>query len=151
MELATMSLSSWLCQWKWSIERRWALHQALRRQTFARRRASRPRLEALEDRCLLSTYLVTSTADDGSFGTLRDAINQANLAGSTIKEIDFNIGTTGSTQTINFNRQLPTLTANGVYINGLSQGGSGNTTPLITLNGSNVGTGGSGFQLQGSN
>ena len=38
----------------------------------------RPELLALEDRRLLSTFTVNSTADDGSSGTLRWAIGQAN-------------------------------------------------------------------------
>jgi parallel beta-helix repeat protein len=38
----------------------------------------KPELLALEDRRLLSTFTVTSTADDGSTGTLRWAIAQAN-------------------------------------------------------------------------
>src|SRR5690242_2140753 len=111
-----MAFSSWIRSWKRSVERRWTLYQTLRRKAVARRRPSRPRLEALEDRWLLSTYIVTSTADTGGTGTLRDAINQANLGKYT--EIDFNIGTPGSGQTINLSSQLPTLTANGVFING---------------------------------
>ncbi len=94
-------------------------------------------------------YTVTSTADDGSAGTLRDAINQVNTG--KYNEIDFNIGTSGSAQTINLASQLPTLTASGVYINGLSQGGSGNTTQLITLNGTNAGSSSDGLLLTGSN
>jgi len=38
----------------------------------------RPRLEALEDRLVPAAYHVTSLLDDGSAGTLRDAITQAN-------------------------------------------------------------------------
>jgi hypothetical protein len=46
----------------------------------ARRKRNRlkPELVALEDRRLLSTFTVTNTADDGSTGTLRWAITQAN-------------------------------------------------------------------------
>ena len=107
-------------------------------------------LEALEARWLLSTYSVTSTADDGTAGTLRYAINQANATGSTITEIDFAIGTSGSAQTISLTSQLPALTANGVFLNGLSQGGSGNTKRLITLDGTNAGASTDGLLLQGS-
>src|SRR5579884_3648749 len=139
-----MAFSSWIRSWKRSVERRWALYQSMRRKAVVRR-PSRPRLEALEDRWLLSPYIVTSTADTGSAGTLRDAINQANLGKYT--EIDFNIGTAGSAQTINLTSQLPTLTANGVFINGLSQGGSGK---LITLNGTGAGSSSDGLLLQGS-
>src|SRR4051794_37008349 len=69
---------------------------------------SRPRLEALEERTLLSPYLVTTTADSGP-GSLRDAIDQVNAdttsryapaalnrpGGATVDEIDFAV-TAGS-------------------------------------------------------
>jgi titin len=42
------------------------------------------------------------------------------------------------------------LTANSVYINGLSQGGSSNTKRLITLDGTSAGTSSDGLLLQGS-
>ena len=45
------------------------------------RRRMRPTLLALEDRRLLSTFTVTSTLDNGSAGTLRWAVGQANSAG----------------------------------------------------------------------
>src|SRR5262245_25611480 len=55
------------------------------RQLFARSRPirkapyrARPVLEALEDRCVPSTFTVIKTADDGSVGTLRWAVDQAN-------------------------------------------------------------------------
>jgi hypothetical protein len=41
-------------------------------------RRLRPSVIALEERALLATLGVGSTADDGSFGTLRWAIGQAN-------------------------------------------------------------------------
>ena len=50
------------------------------RHTAARSRRFRPTLEALEDRRLLSDFLVTSTRDDGSTNTLRWAINQIGRA-----------------------------------------------------------------------
>ncbi len=96
----------------------------------------------------VEAYVVTSTADDGSAGTLRDAINQVNAG--NFKVIDFSISGTG-VQTINLTSQLPTLTASGVSINGSSQGGSGNTKRLIELNGSGAGSGRDGLLLQGSN
>ena len=46
-----------------------------------KRRRMRPTLLALEDRRLLSTFTVTKTLDDGSAGTLRWAVGQANSAG----------------------------------------------------------------------
>jgi hypothetical protein len=112
----------------------------------------RPFVEVLEDRYLLSAYIVNSAGDDGDIGELRDAINQANATGSTITEIDFHIGTVGSQQTISLTSALPALTASNVNINGLSQGGAGNTTPLIQLDGGGiVGTTGiNGLVISGS-
>ena len=53
-----------------------------RRTVEARqRRRTMPTLLALEDRRLLSTFTVTSTLDNGSIGTLRWAVGQANSAG----------------------------------------------------------------------
>ena len=46
-----------------------------------RKRRMRPTVLALEDRRLLSTFTVTSTLDNGSAGTLRWAVGQANSAG----------------------------------------------------------------------
>jgi predicted outer membrane repeat protein len=80
--------SSWQRNWNRSAF-------AARRHTSPCRRTSfRPRLEVLEDRWLLSPLTVTSTADDGSVGTLRyeiakaqsgDSINFASsLKGQTI-------------------------------------------------------------------
>ncbi len=133
-----MIFSTWLRNWKRSLDRRWTLQQTLRRKAGARRLVSRPRLEPLEDRTLLSAVAVHSTADDGSPGTLRYAIEQVNAG--KYNDIDFQIGAVGSAQTINLTNPLPDLTAKGVYINGLSQGGNGNTKQLITLNGSGAGS-----------
>jgi predicted outer membrane repeat protein len=81
------------------------------RQLFARphrpicRAPVRPRLEALEDRLAPATYHVTSLLDDGSAGTLRAAITQAN-ANPGADTIDFAV-----TGTITLNgTQLPTIT-----------------------------------------
>ncbi len=146
-----MIFSTWLRNRKRSLDRRWALQQTLRRKSGARRLVSRPRLEPLEDRTLLSTvaYVVTSAADSNAAGKLLYAINQVNAG--NYNEIDFNIGSVGSAQTINLGTQLPTLTASNVYINGLSQGGKGNTTPLITLNGAGAPIHIDGLLVQGSN
>src|SRR5271170_1464232 len=46
-----------------------------------KRRRMRPTLTALEDRRLLSTFTVNSTLDNGSAGSLRWAVGQANSAG----------------------------------------------------------------------
>jgi hypothetical protein len=75
-------------------------------------RAYRPRLEVLEDRTLLSTYLVDHLADDmvgtGTSGSLRYAITNA-VNGDTI-----NFAVTG---TISLTDWLPDLTHN-ISING---------------------------------
>jgi hypothetical protein len=150
-----MAFSTWIRNWKCSIERRWALCQALRKPA-ACRRVVRPHLEALEDRWLLSTYVVNTTADSGT-GSLRDAINSANATGSTITEIDFNIGTKGvnsGVQTISPGSALPALTANNVFINGYSENAwqvMGGSWPSIELNGASAGSNSDGLDLSGAN
>jgi hypothetical protein len=101
-----MIFSAWLRNWKRSLDRRYTLHQTLRQKPEARRPAHRPRLEVLEDRFLLSAYVVTSAADSNAAGTLLYAINQVN--DGNYNEIDFQIGSVGSAQTINLDTQLPT-------------------------------------------
>ena len=59
----------------------------------------RPTLLALEDRRLLSTFTVTSTLDNGSVGTLRWAVGQANSAGGA-ETIDFDSKVFKTPQTI---------------------------------------------------
>jgi parallel beta-helix repeat protein len=56
-------------------------------------------VEPLEDRRLLSTWTVTSTLDDGSTGTLRWAISQANAAGGA-ETINFSPTVFSAPQTI---------------------------------------------------
>jgi hypothetical protein len=121
------------------------------RKKALRRRASL-QLEFLEDRSLLSAYLVTTTADSGP-GSLRDAITQINAdtnhtlyaspSNPTVDEIDFAVtaasdaaggGTGFSTltgvATITPQSGLPGIT-NAVFIDGYSQpGSSGNTNPF---------------------
>jgi hypothetical protein len=58
-----------------------------------KRNCLKPALVRLEDRRLLSTFTVNSTADDGSTGTLRWAVEQANAATSP-SAIEFELGTT---------------------------------------------------------
>ena len=62
-----------------------------------KRRRMRPTLMALEDRKLLSTFTVTSTLDDGSDGTLRWAITQANLGGDNTIDFDSTVFSTPQT------------------------------------------------------
>lgn len=81
-----------------------------------------------------TTFTVTSAADDGSTGTLRWAIEQADSATSA-STIDFNIGTVGSQQTIAPLSALPNITKP-VLIDGWSQGGAGYTgAPLVAIDG----------------
>ena len=94
----------------------------------------RPACEALEERRLLAplaAIVVTKTNDDGSPGTLRAAINEANAA-SGPAVIDFAIPGSG-VQTITLMTDLPAIT-NQVAIDGASQGGPGYAgLPLIAL------------------
>jgi len=86
----------------------------------------------MEDRTLLSTLLVTNTADSGT-GSLRQAIIDSNAATSGANTIDFNISGQGA-QTIAPRSALPAITQS-VLIDGFSQPGYGGT-PLIELSGS---------------
>src|SRR4051794_41822564 len=53
----------------------------LRQSDRLRRRWTRPQLEAMEDRLLLTTFQVNNTLDDSNTGSLRWAIGQTNAAG----------------------------------------------------------------------
>jgi PKD domain len=59
------------------------------------RRRSLPILEHLEDRQLLASFVVTNLADSGA-GSLRDAINQANVSADGSSTISFQPGLTGA-------------------------------------------------------
>jgi len=125
-----------------------ALSETNRRKTARRPRVSiyRPRLEALEDRTLLTACVVTTTADNGDntnpiAGSLRDAINQVNAG--TYNEIDFNItaasdaagGGTGFNATTGIATiQPPTALlsiTNSVIINGYTQAGASQNTLAV--------------------
>ena len=106
----------------------------------------RPRLEVVEDRTLLSTFLVDTTADSGA-GSLRQAILDSNAATSGTNTIDFAIAGEG-VQTIMPITPLPSITQ-AVLIDGFSQPAYGGM-PLIELNGSQAG-GGDGLMITGSN
>jgi len=106
----------------------------------------RPRFELVEDRTLLSTFLVGSTADSGP-GSLRQAILDSNAATNGVNTIDFNISGQG-VQTIAPPSTLPAIT-HAVLIDGWSQPGH-DGTPLIQLSGSQAG-GGDGLLITGSN
>jgi uncharacterized repeat protein (TIGR01451 family) len=131
------------------------------RQRDAARWNTRPRLEVLEQRCLLTTWIVNSIGDqsDAAAGgqcdvdlttpgeqcTLRAAIGLANserVAG-VVDEIHFNIGT--GHQTISPSSPLPTI-EDPVIIDGTTQSGFSGS-PLIELNGSNAGNGADGLRI----
>ncbi len=90
----------------------------------------------MEDRTLLSTFLVSNTGDSGP-GSLRQAILDSNAATGATNTIDFDISGTG-VQTIAPLSPLPAIT-NPVLIDGTSQPGYAGT-PLIELSGSQAGT-----------
>ncbi len=117
----------------------------------ARRRLFPLQFEAMESRLLLASLFVTSTADDGSTGTLRWAINQVNENPGP-GTIDFDIPGTG-VQTIAPLSPLPALTSP-VTIDGTSQPGydPNNPTPMIELTGNLItATGADGLEVSGGN
>ncbi|HEV8062133.1 MAG TPA: Ig-like domain repeat protein, partial [Gemmataceae bacterium] len=100
-------------------------------------------LELLEDRLALAAFTVTSVLDDGSAGTLRWAINQANVDTDPTSFINFNILASG-VQTIQVGSSspyagqgLPALT-HPTTIDGTTEPGFAGT-PIIVLNGSQAG------------
>ena len=90
----------------------------------------------MEDRTLLSTFLVNNTSDSGP-GSLRQAILDSNAATGGTNTIDFEIPGAG-VQAIAPLTPLPAIT-NPVLIDGESQPGYAGT-PLIELSGSQAGT-----------
>ncbi len=86
----------------------------------------------MEDRTLLSTFVVSNTGDSGP-GSFRQAILDSNAATDQPKAIDFDIPGPGI-HTIEPVSALPTITS-AVLIDGFSQPGYSGT-PLIELNGS---------------
>ncbi len=130
------------------------LHRKLRQSPASRcqRRPAvggkfaRPCLEPLEDRTLLSTYLVTNTNDSGD-GSLRQAILNVNN-GSGGDTIAFDIGG-GGVQTIRPTSALPTLTQS-VTLDGTTQPGYAGT-PLIELAGNLAGGGVNGLTIVANN
>src|SRR6266540_575054 len=93
------------------------------------------RVEALEDRCLLSVFPVTTVADNVP-GSLRQAILDSN-ANPGADTITFNIGG-GGVQTIHPTSALPDIT-DPVTIDGTTQPGFAGS-PLIELNGGSAGS-----------
>src|SRR5271157_1539609 len=80
----------------------------------------RPRLEFMEDRTLLASFLVINTVDSGP-GSLRQAILDSDAATGETNTIDFSIPGDG-VQTIAPSTALPAITAP-VIIDGTSQPG----------------------------
>jgi parallel beta-helix repeat protein len=91
----------------------------------------------VEDRTLLSTFLVNTAADSGP-GSLRQAILDSNAATGASNTIDFAIPGQG-VQTIAPLSPLPAITQ-AVLIDGFSQPANSGT-PLIELSGSQTGAG----------
>ncbi len=105
----------------------------------------RPRVEWMEVRALLLTFLVGNT-DDGGPGSLRQAILDSNAAVGATNTIDFDIVGSG-VQTILPLSSLPAI-VNPVLIDGFSQPGYAGT-PLIEIDGSQAG-GGDGLLTTGA-
>ena len=104
--------------------------QVVRQPASRRSRFGRFSLpEQLEARTMLSAYLVTSNADDGSAGTLRDAIKQVNLG--NFSQIDFGFSTP---TTITVSSALDKVT-HAVLING-TKDASGHAMVTLRGNGS---------------
>ncbi len=105
----------------------------------------RPRVELMEDRTLLATFLVNTTADSGA-GSLRQAILDSNAATGGTSTIDFAILGQG-VQTIVPISPLPAMTSS-MLIDGFSQPGYAGT-PIIELSGREEGSG-DGLTITGS-
>ena len=101
-------------------------HRKRGRGTFEGRQRlrMRPTLLALEDRRLLTTFTVNSTLDDGSDGTLRWAVGQANSNGGA-DTIDFDSTVFNTPQTITLGGtqlELSDTTLGGTSITGPAAG-----------------------------
>jgi hypothetical protein len=100
-----------------------------------------PGLEALEDRMMLATFLVTSTSDNPNVqnGTLRWAINQVDQSTDLSNVIDFDFASVapGASHTITLSSVLPPITEP-VDIDGSSQPGFSGV-PLVVIMGTSGG------------
>jgi hypothetical protein len=123
-----------------------------------------PRLEALEERLVPSTYTVTKTADDNSVGTLRWAIGQADTFPNS-STINFKIGSGLQTIILSHDEPVLKLSHDNIFLDGtppvvypdqqilISGANSGNPDGLdVTANNCTVGgqdlyTGGISFVL----
>ena len=103
-----MSFNPWHCL----LARIFPSEQRLRLSLNWRHASGRhrsPRLEVLEERILLTQYVVTSVLDDGSAGTLRNSIEQANATAGA-DEIVFDASVFGSPQMITLSGGQLTIT-----------------------------------------
>jgi hypothetical protein len=148
-----MFLPAWYQHVTWKFQR--PPDRRRRRRLADRPPSFVPRLEALEDRLAPAAFIVTSTADDGTAGTLRWAITQANADTDFSSVINFNIASSG-VQTIQVGssssypgQPLPAIT-HSVTIDGTTEGGYSGT-PLIVLDGTQAGSGSNGLTLQAGN
>ncbi len=131
-----MKFSTWLRNWKRSLECQSARKQSRRRESRVRRMVPRPRLEVLEDRLAPATLTVNSTADTvsgttptldlreaillfNSGGTATDSLGNS-LATAKTTQIDTSSGGFGTNDTIKFN--IPT-----------TDSGYNNTTGAFTI------------------
>jgi len=146
-----MWLHSLLASWKAGLSRR-----RRPQPRPARPHSFRPRLEALEDRCVPSTLNVTSNADTGAAGTLRWAVGVANANPAGLDTID--ILTTqpivltqgqlllGGMRTIEATAGRATISGNG--LSRVFQMGSVNITlEDLNITGGNAGAGNGGAIL----
>jgi hypothetical protein len=128
--------------WQRWLRRMFPLSQRATGKT-GNRSTTRPRLEALEDRCLPSVFVVVNTKDSGA-GSFRDAINRVNNdPGLGTDTIQFKIKF--GTQTVALLSALPTIT-HSVVIDGTTQNGFAGT-PLIELDGAGAGPAANGLTI----
>ncbi len=139
--------------WDWITAR---VSELLEAKRGGQRRRARPRVEVLEDRSVPATFTVTKDADDGTAGTFRWAIEQANgnANPNVLDVIDFNIGVQGTAKTITLDAvrgELPTITEQ-VLIDGFTQGGAlADPKPWIELAGQNLVNGANGLTVGAGN
>ena len=118
------------------------------------RRRLRPTVIALEARELLSTLTVSSTADDGSAGTLRAAIAQANADGGGDTIVFSSLFNTPQTITLTGGQLELTGTTAGTTITGPGAGllsVSGHGASRVFMVDANVSASISGLTVSGGN